>query len=121
MLKDAIKLILTWNGSVNVPFKNEISDWYYEYTIYKYVNDALMVSYNISPDGTKFFDVDEAVDYFCKHAFTSKNAGIVQKRIMEKGFNLEDRLEKPDQEIKNLFAEEAKLVDEEYERSNKQF
>jgi CMP-N-acetylneuraminic acid synthetase len=60
-------------------------------------------------DHTRFSDIDQAVDFFITEAFTSKNVGYIQSRLMNKNLLGEYDLEKPTSKIKNLFQEEGNV------------
>ena len=114
--KESIKQVVSSDISIQFPYKSSISSWYGELKLYK-LNDF----YYVGPFNIKFFDVDDAVNYFCNEAFTSKNVGYIQSRLIDKGIlDMDDSysLEHPNKKVKNLFKEEAKLVDEEAKSLN---
>lgn len=105
--KEAIKQVVSAGLRVQFPFKRQISSWYGEIRLYQLDN------FYYSCD-TKFSDLDEAVNHFCTEAFTSKNVGYIQSRLMDKKLvNDGSNLESPDRELKKLFDDEGKKVDEE--------
>jgi hypothetical protein len=105
--KESIKEVVSAGLSIQFPFKSEISSWYGEIKLYK------MYNFYYSCD-IKFSNLDDAVNHFCTEAFTSKNVGYIQSRLMNKKL-VDDgsNLERPDKDLKELFKEEAKIVDEE--------
>jgi hypothetical protein len=109
MKKEDIKELLEFGFKIEFPFKDKISSWYTNISISKYEN-----YYDIYPYSIKFYDIDEAVNYFLDKAITSKNKGYIQGRL-DKKYNFEEdyNLEKPDDELKKLFEDEGKIVDEE--------
>lgn len=104
--KESLKEILESGISFQFPHKKNISSWYGELKCYKYDN-----FYHVGM--TKFSDIDQAVDFFLTEAFTSKNVGYVQSRLMERTDLGEYDLGKPSKRIKDMFEEEGKIVDEE--------
>ena len=90
--KEAIKQVLRMGSAVSLPYKAEINQWYGEIKINK-----IDEFYIIQPSWIKFYDIDEAVNYFCSEALTSKNVGYIQSRLDDKGYNFEIdyNLEKP--------------------------
>ena len=113
--KQSIKEMLEVGATIKVGFKEEINSWYDEYSIHK-SNLDFGSKYYISPTMKGFENAEEAINEFCEHVFTSKNVGYIQKRLHEKGIDFENDydLERPTKELREIFAEEGKLVDEEY-------
>ena len=113
--KEAIKQVLNAGGTISVSYKTEINQWYGELKISK-LNDYFVVQ----PYWTKFYDIDEAINYFCSEAFTSKNVGYTQSRLDKKGIDFEKNydLENPNDKLKELFRKEGQLVDEEAKALN---
>ena len=105
--KEAIKEVVSAGLRIQFPFKSEISSWYGEIKLYE------MDNFYYSCD-VKFSNLDEAVNHFCTEAFTSKNVGYVQSRLMDRKI-VDDGsdLERPKKNLKKLFKDEAKKVDEE--------
>jgi hypothetical protein len=105
--KEAIKEVVSAGLRIQFPFKSEISSWYGEIKLYE------MDNFYYSCD-VKFSNLDEAVNHFCTEAFTSKNVGYVQSRLMDRKL-VDDGsdLERPKKNLKKLFKDEAKKVDEE--------
>ena len=111
--KEGIKSVLQSGGKIVISHKYEISQWYHEASIHV-DKDTHNTFYIIQPKYIKFVDIDDAVDYFCDMAYTSKNIGYIQNRLMDNGILSDDvDLENPNEEIINLFKEEGKIVDEE--------
>lgn len=111
--RENIKEVLNFGFKIEFPYKSEINQWYSNISINKYRD-----YYEISPMSVKFYDIDEAVDYFLKEAISSKNKGYIQNRLNRK-YDLEEyNLEKPDEELKKLFEDEGKIVDEEFKELN---
>jgi hypothetical protein len=110
--KEAIKEVVSAGLRIYFPFKREISSWYGEIKLYE------MNNFYYSCD-IKFSDLDEAVNHFCTEAFTSKNVGYIQSRLMDRKL-VDDGsdLERPDKDLKKLFKDEAKKVDEEAKSLN---
>jgi hypothetical protein len=105
--KESFKQLLEAGVTLQFPYKTKISSWYGELKAYKQYDGFYHV------DHTRFSDIDQAVDFFITEAFTSKNVGYIQSRLMNKNLLGEYDLEKPTSKIKNLFQEEGKVVDEE--------
>ena len=113
-MREAIKQIIENGGTIKVPYKREISSWYGEVSIYK-IEDFYFIQ------NTKFSDIDEAVSYFLNEAYTSKNKGFLQDRIVKKGLLDGDdvlSIENPTDELKKIFEEEGRIVDEEAKKFN---
>ena len=111
-MREAIKKIVKNGGTVSVPYKKEISEWYSEKTIVEYKPEQTYLA-----DSKVFYYIDDAVDYFCDVVYTSKNKGLIQSRLDRKGLLHTDEeysLENPNKKLKKLFAEEGKIVDEEF-------
>jgi len=117
---NAIKKILNSGGKIQVSYKQEINEWYSEISITKLKDDECGESlYVVHPIWIEFYDIDAAVNYFCDAAYTSKNKGYIQNRLIDKGLiNDEMDLEKPNKQLKKLFEEEGKIVDEEFKSWN---
>ena len=114
MTKEAIKHLVTNGAIIEFDYKEKISSWYSKIKIYKLDN-----FYYVERPYIKFADIDEAVNYFCSIAFTSKNIGYLQNRLRDKKLVGENTdFEKPSTKIRKLFKEEAKLVDEEAKSLN---
>lgn len=115
-MKDSIKKVIQMGGTISLPYKTEISCWYSEIKIHKYNK-----SYIISPNYIEFFDIDDAVNYFCSESMSSKNYGYVQGRLVKKGIigdQSECDIENPDEKLIEIFKEEGKIVDEEFKLMN---
>jgi len=116
--KEAIKQLLEMGVTIKFPFKSQIDSWYGDLSIHKseFVGDIKKPRYYISPHMEYYYDINEVVNRFCEEAFTSKNFGLVQMNLMRKyvGFENDYDLERPTKELREMFAEEGKLVDEEY-------
>lgn len=113
MIKEYIKETLKFGFKIEFPYKSIINQWYSNISIYKFSD-----YYEISPMSVKFYDIDEAVDYFLNEAISSKNKGYIQNRLNRK-YDLEEyNLEKPDDELEKIFDEEGKIVDEEFKELN---
>lgn len=112
--KEQIKEILNFGFEIKFPYKSKINQWFSNISIIKY-NDH----YDISPMSIKFYNIDEAVDYFLDQAITSKNKGYIQNRL-NKRYDFEDDydLEHPNDELKKIFEDEGKVVDEEFKELN---
>ena len=114
-IKNSIKDIVSIGGTITVSYKEEIASWYTELKI-----SQIDEYYVIQPGWTKFYDIDEAVNYFCSLAFTSKNIGYIQDRLDKKGFDFQRvyNVERPTSDIKEMFLNEGILVDKEAEELN---
>lgn len=106
LLVEVIKELLDLGMSFQVPHKGEISSWYGELKVYQYGNFYYV-------GHTKFSDLDEAINFFLTEAFTSKNVGYVQSRLMKRNLLDEYDLENPTSEVEKLFKDEGEIVDEE--------
>lgn len=110
MLKESIKDIILNGGCVKMSHKYKINQWFEDYSIF-ILNKAI----HISPSGETFYNIDEAINTFYDKCFTSKNVGLLQKRLMEKKLiNDEYDLENPNYKLKQLFKKEAKILDSEF-------
>lgn len=109
-MKQSIIDIIEKGGTISVPHKSKINEWYGELKISKLGKNE----YVIQPYWQKFSDIDDAVNWFMDKGLTSKNKGYIQNRLRDKGL-LDDScdLERPNEKIKKLFREEGKIVDEE--------
>jgi len=114
MTKEHIKELLNFGFKIEFPFKDKINSWYTNISISEYEK-----YYNIHPYSIKFYDIDEAINYFLDKAITSKNKGYIQGRL-DKKINFEEDydLEKPSKELIKLFEDEGKIVDEEAKELN---
>jgi hypothetical protein len=119
-MRESIKLLLNNGVSFSIAYKSEINDWYSDFKLFK-VWDRYKkkeIYYSMIEGGHKQFDdIDEAVDYFMEMCFSSKNKGLIQERLDKKiDFENDERydLEKPSEELTELFEIEGKIVDEEY-------
>jgi len=119
-MRESIKLLLNNGLSFSIGYKSEINDWYSDFKLFK-VWDRYKkkeIYYSMIEGGHKQFDdIDEAVDYFMEMCFSSKNKGLIQERLDKKiDFENDERydLEKPSEELIELFEIEGKIVDEEY-------
>ncbi len=110
-MKESIKNILLAGGSISLPYKTEINEWYGSLRINK-LSDG---GYVVEPGWENFSDIDDAINFFLHKGYTSNNVGYIQDRLRNKGINFDRdyNLEKPDSKLKKLFKDEAKLVDEE--------
>lgn len=122
-MKEAIKKIITVGATVSIAYKSKINQWYGEIKIYGGIDeDTKRPAYTVTHKGMQNFnDIDEAVNYFCYHGYTSKNLGLVQNRLMEKGLldNVDDRdFEKPSSAMLLLFKQEGDIVDLEAATNN---
>lgn len=112
MTKEAIKQVVEAGMTIEFPYKSKINDYYSQL---RFVN--MDTYYRVGE--INFSDIDEAVNYFLREGFTSKNKGYIQTRLMNKRNDIDEYwLENPDEELKNLFKEEGKLVDEEAKKLN---
>ena len=117
-MKEAIKQILLSGGSIGFDMKQSINDWYGTIRIYplkSFWKPEAKLTFYVEPYYEEFENIDEAVDFFIKEAFTSKNKAYIQNRLrekidFEKGFDFE----KPTKELIKLFRDEGKLVDKEF-------
>lgn len=114
-LKEAIKTVLNCGGSIKVPYKSDLSSWYGDYTIGMMDGETVIL-----PGFMKFQNQDRAIDTFLLETMTSKNIGYLHNRIMKRTPDLLDEydLKKPTKEIKKIFKDEGKLVDEEFKILN---
>jgi hypothetical protein len=109
-MKESIKKLVSTNTSVSRNYKSRIDSYYGVIRLYK-IYDMYCVDYGRR---IEFADIDEAIDYFFFHAFTSANVGYIQDRLYEKGLLDEDEdLEKPNEVVKKLFKAESVLVNKE--------
>lgn len=110
MTKKAIKEILSVGGTVSLNYKSKISHWYSTTKIFKIEKE-----YIVDPGWNRFYDIEEAINFFCNEALTSKNVGYIQSRLQDKGIDFENEynLENPSGKLKKLFEEEGIIVDEE--------
>lgn len=119
-MKDSIKNIIQANGKVSVSYKSEIDSWYGEIKIFSlFCEDINNYEYSVE-GGVKrqsFNNIDDAVNYFCYNAYTSKNIGYIQSRLMDSGKLGKDEeeydFEEPSNELKKIFKEEGTIVDKE--------
>jgi hypothetical protein len=114
MTKESIKYLIEIGASIKFDYKEEISAWYSELGITKSGNFFYILPWRI-----KFSDINEAIEYFCDKAFSPKNMGYIQNRLIRKAF-VDDNTdyERPNKKLKQLFKEEAKLVEEEFKLLN---
>ena len=115
-MKESIKTILLMGGSMSIPYKTEINEWYGSLRINK-LSDG---GYVVEPGWENFSDIDDAVNFFLHKGYTSNNVGYIQTRLSEKGIDFERDydLENPDSKLKKLFKDEAKLVYQEAKAFN---
>ena len=114
-MKESIINILQKGGSISIPHKSEINEWYGELKISKLSSGE----YVIQPRWQKFSNIEDAANWFLNEGFTSKNYGYIQNRLLEKGLISDgDDLEKPSQKLKKLFKQEGELVDLEAKEFN---
>lgn len=110
MNKKAIIDVVELGGTVVFDYKSSIDSWFSEIKIFKIENE-----YIIYPGWKQFSDSESAINYFMDEAFTSKNFGYVQKRLIKKGIlNEDDKYENPSTKMKLAFEQEGRLVDEEF-------
>lgn len=112
---ESIKKMLNNGATISVPYKNEINEWYSDIKILK----SSKSTYNAHRK--TFYDIDDAVNYFYEQAYTSKNKGYIQNRLVDKGLldpDDEYSIEYPDKKMKKLFLDEGKLIDEEFKKLN---
>jgi len=96
----------------NISYKTKINDWFSNIEIYSLNHRYYVFCY-------VFDNIEEALDKFCDTAFTSKNIGLIQRRLQDKGVDFDEyKLENPDAELIKIFEEEGKLLDQEYEILN---
>ena len=112
-IRESIKSLLNLGVTVKKPFKDNINDWYSEFSLSPVYSELRGGLVYLSGFET-FFDVDLAVEFFMSNCFTSKNKGYIQERLSRK-VNLDrHNLTKPSEELIQLFEDEGKIVDEEY-------
>lgn len=109
MKRESIKDILQNGGSVEVPFKSNIKDWFSSMKIYSLGSNL----YIVDPYYQKFSNVDDAVDWFISKGLTSKNVGYVQSRLSNRGIDFESISPK---ETNSIIKEEGKIVDLEFQK-----
>lgn len=110
MKRESIKDILECSGTIELPYKTKINEWYGQLKISKLSKGE----YVIQPHWQKFSDIDDAVNWFMDIGLTSKNKGYIQNRLMDKGLiNDNSDIETPSEEVKKLFREEGRLVNKE--------
>ena len=112
-----IKKLLDTGATIKFPYKTKINDRFGDVSITKIKLDWEDNSiYHISPFGENILDQDEAVKKFVDHTFSPKNIGYIQYKLIHKGINFEEYdLEEPTQELIDIFNQETKIVQEEYE------
>ncbi len=113
MKRESIKDILENGGTVELPFKSSINEWYSNIRIYCLEKNR----YVVEPQYQKFSNIDEAVNWFLKESTTSKNVGYVQSRLSRTGVNFES-YELDDLELKSMIEKEGKIVDAEFKSMN---
>ena len=114
MKKEDIKAVLEFGFKLEFPYKSKIESWYGNISINK-IDDL----YYIHPFNITLYDIDEAINYFLDKAITSKNIGYIQNRLDKKvDFEEDYDLEKPNKDLKKLFKDEGKIVDEEAKQFN---
>lgn len=118
--KEVIKELLEMGVTIKFPFKSQIDSWYGDVSIHKseFIGDIDKPRYYISPYMEYSHDVNEIVNRFCEEVFTSKNVGLIQMNLMKKHIDFEEdyNLERPTKELRQMFDEEGKLVDEQYKK-----
>lgn len=113
-IKEAIKTLVELGGTYKISYKSDVKDWYGDIKIFKYKEDYgdELTMYCVDY-GKRFINIDDAVNYFCDLALTSKNVGYVQSRLSYKmkfdEYDIED--ESPD--FMEAMKKEAELVDAE--------
>lgn len=118
-LKSSIRSLLEIGCTVKFPYKESINSWYGDVSISKLSSHIKTDVYIVQPLFTEIYDIDDAIDYFINIAFSSKNVGYIQKRLVDKGIDFEDYdLERPNEEVKSKFKAEAIIVDEEFKLFN---
>ena len=114
-MKESIIDIVEKGGTISIPHKTKIDEWYGELKISKLANNE----YVIQPYWQKFSNVEDAVNWFLNEGFTSKNFGYIQKRLDSKGIEFSEYdIEEPTDEVRKAFEEEGKIVDEEAKEFN---
>lgn len=110
-IKKSIEMLIDSGMTMKMSYKTKINEWYSDISISKFEEDNV---YYIAPFYKKFSNREDAVSYFITEALSSKNKGYIQNRLRSK-IDLEKyNIEKPSNELKKLFREEGKLVDEEF-------
>ena len=73
-----IKDILILKGSISLPYKTEMDEWFgdVKLIVYETFKTYYVVSYY---DTKKFEDIDESIEYFKEIALSDKNIGIKQR------------------------------------------
>jgi hypothetical protein len=111
-MKESIRQLLLLGCKVSISYKRKINEWFSNIEIYA-LNGLYYVDYK------EYDNIEDAINIFCDTAFTSKNVGLIQRRLQDKGVDFEDyNLEYPDAELIKIFEEEGKLLDQEYETLN---
>ena len=114
-MKQSIIEIIERGGTISIPYKTKINEWYGELKITKLDKNE----YVIQPYWQKFSDVEDAVNWFLNEGFTSKNKGYIQGRLDDKGVKFSDYdIENPTKEVKDAFKKEGKIVDNEAKSFN---
>lgn len=109
-MKESIIDIVEKGGTISIPHKTKIDEWYGELKISKLANNE----YVIQPYWQKFSNVEDAVNWFLNEGFTSNNFGYIQKKLDSKGIEFSEYdIEEPTDEVRKAFEEEGKIVDEE--------
>lgn len=113
MKRESIKDILESGGSVELPFKSSIGEWYSNIKIYCLERGQ----YVIHPQYQKFSNIDEAVNWFLRESITSKNVGYIQSRLSKMGVDFESyKLDDPN--LKSILDKEGRIVDDEFKKMN---
>lgn len=84
--------------------------------------DAYKLNNHYIVSNVKFFDLDEAVNYFISRSFSSKNRVYIQNRLVERGIltieELEYYIDSDSDYLDDLMLKESDLVDKEYKLLN---
>lgn len=112
-MKEHIKKLLEADSTISVSHKTKINQWYSEIKISQHTDEEFGKVYTVNNPYINFYNIDDAVDYFCYNAYTSKNIGYIQNRLNNKGLINEYDVEHPTKKLKEIFKKEGVLIDEE--------
>jgi hypothetical protein len=113
MIKDSIKELLFSGSSIEISYKENLDEWCGNIRISQ-LGDS---EYVVSNPWIIFHDIDEAVNYFCSNAYTSKNMAYIlerlkKKRLISKDLD-DDDLQSPTDKFLALIDKEKVEVDKE--------
>ena len=115
-MKKSIKKLLDQGTTITVDYKQKINSWFSEISIYKHKDSVI-----VGEKRLQFYDIDDGINYFMEQAYSSKNKGLIQRRLDQKGLvNSGDEysFENPNKKMRDLFKKEGILMDKELEKLN---